>query len=105
MTRYLLAVPLLLLLGGANSCSTANVETATQTLTGACNTAASALNVATALYKAGKLAETKARIVDNSAAVIDGFCHPGATVPTDLTSAVQAVSVAGANIVALNLSK
>jgi len=81
-------------------CATA---TATQTLTGACNTAAASLRSATVLYKAGKIAERQAVIVDNSAAVIDGFCRPGAPVPVDIASAAQAVSVAGANLVALNL--
>lgn len=74
-----------------------------QSLTAACNTSASALRTATVLYKAGKVTETQARVVDNSAAVIDGFCRPGAPAPVDIASAAQAVAVAGSNIVALNL--
>lgn len=73
-------------------------------LTEACNGAAASLRTATVAYKAGALTPTHVMVVDHSAAVIDGFCRPGAKRPTNLTDAIQAVTIAGANVAALHLN-
>lgn len=101
--KHLLATACLALLVGCGTPSPSTQLTATKALAGACNTAASGLNVATAAYKAKKLSATAERVVDNSAAVIDGFCAPGSKPPTNVKAAIRAVEIAGTNILALNL--
>lgn len=101
MKYIMLAVALAL--AGCGTTSPETQLTATKTLAGACNTAASGLRSATIAYKAKKLSTTAERVVDNSAAVIDGFCAPGAKPPTDISAAIRAVEIAGTNVLALNL--
>jgi hypothetical protein len=96
-----LGLGLSLALGACDGLTPNQSKVATQALTAACNTSTSAMKIATNRLKVGALSETQAKVVDYSAAVIDGFCAEGTPVPKSLNSAVKAVSTAGVNIMAL----
>lgn len=93
-------LPVILALALTSCAQLSNIDP----LTEACNGAAASLRTVTVAYKAGALTPTHVMVVDHSAAVIDGFCRPGAKRPTNLTDAIQAVTIAGANVAALHLN-